>query len=275
MSMRINSQAIGGQNLLRSTNRHKESMDRSLEKLSSGRRINRAADDAAGLALANKLGEAIKGLEQGMRNADDGYSLVQVADGGLGQVQEHLGRMRELAMTASNATLSEQQRSSVQQEFDALQSEVNRISGSTEFNGKQLLDGSAGSVEISVGQSGSEIALDLSASADSASLGLAETRVDGADGSQAVSALADIDAAMAQVSAQRADLGAGTNRLTSAHRNLAIQAENAYASQSRVQDLDWAAEAATKARNQILTQTSTALMAQGRGLSPNVLNLLK
>lgn len=274
MSMRIRSNLLT-QTTLRTTQQNRQQLDRSLEKLSSGRRINRAADDAAGLALANKLGEALAGMEQGMRNASDGYSMLQVADGGLGQVQDHLGRMRELAMTASNGTLSQDQRAAVQSEYDALKSEVDRVAGSTEFNGQSLLDGSAGSVDISLGSAGGPVALDLSAAAGTTALGLSASRVDGADPSAAQSALSEIDSALEQVSAQRADLGGASNRLTSAHRELAVTAENTYASRSRILDVDMAAEATRKARNQLLTESSVAVLAQGRGLSATALNLLK
>lgn len=274
MSMRIRSNPWA-QNTLRTTRQNKQQLDRSLEKLSSGQRINRAADDAAGLALANKLGEALKGLEQGMRNADDGYSMLQVADGGLGQVQDNLGRMRELAMTAANGTLGEDQRAAVQSEYDALKSEVDRVAGSTAFNGQKLLDGSAGSVEVSLGAEGGSVALDLGAAADSAALGLAGSRIDGPDGGAAASALSDIDAALEQVSARRADVGGVSNRLTSAHRELAVTAENTYASRSRILDVDMAAEATRQARRQLLTESGIAVLAQSKGLSASSLNLLK
>lgn len=275
MSMRIPSNPLAQQTTLRTNRQNKQQLDRSLEKLSSGKRINRAADDAAGLALANKLGEALAGLEQGMRNASDGYSMLDVADGGLGQVQENLGRMKELAVTAANGTLSQDQRAAVQSEYDALQGEVDRIAGATEFNGRTLLDGSAGSVDISLGSEGGAVSVDLSAAAGTAALGLAGSRVDGADPSAANDALARIDAALQEVSQQRSDLGGAANRLSSAHRNLAVTAENTYASRSRILDADMAAEAANKARNQVLTQGSTAVLAQGRGLSATALNLLK
>lgn len=276
MSIRINSSQAQNQNTLRSSAENKRRLDETLEKLSSGRRINRAADDAAGLAIAQKLGEALKGLEQGMRNTYDGLSLTQTADGGLEQVSENLGRMKELAMSAANGTLNEDQRASVQKEFDSLKSEVDRVAGGAEFNGTKLLDGSGGSVAISLGRGdGESIDLDLSRAVDSASLGLENTRVGGADGENARSAFADIDAAMASVSAFRADLGASSNRLVSAGRELAITVENTYASRSRILDADFAVETSNLASQQILAQSATAMLAQGRGLSATALNLLQ
>jgi flagellin len=277
MSIRINSRHPSTLSAQRSAADAKQRMEKTLEKLSSGKRINRAADDAAGLAIAQKMGEMIKGLEQGMENVYDGLSMVQTADGGLEQTSENLGRMRELAMTAANGTLSQDQRDAVQAEFQALKDEVTRTSGSVEFNGQSLLDGSAGQVSIALGGSDASdsIDVDLGASMDAAGLGLTATRVDGADGSNARNAIRDLDAAMAQVSSQRSQLGAAGNRMESASRNLAVAMENTYASQSRVMDTDYAVEMASLARDQVLASSSTAVQAQARGLAGTALNLLK
>lgn len=276
MSIRINAQPPGSRQSQRSLESHKTRIEKSLEKLGSGHRINRASDDAAGLAIAQKLGQAIAGLEQGMRNTDDGLSLAQTADGALAQVGENLGRMRELAMTASNGTLNEEQRAAVQDEFSALRDEVDRVADSTEFNGTRLLDGSAGAVDVTTGTvDGEAISLDLSRSAHSAALGLAGSSVDGADGSAALEAMEKIDGALAQVDSYRSDLGAGSNRLVSAQRELAIASENAYGAQSRMLDLDYALEASNLLSEQILAHSTIAAMAQGRGLSATALNLLE
>jgi flagellin len=278
MSIRINSKPPSSLSAQRHTASARERLEKTLEKLSSGKRINRAGDDAAGLAIAQKMGEMIKALEQGMENVYDGLSLVQTADGGLDQTSENLGRMRELAMTAANGTLSPEQRDAVQAEFSALKDEVTRISGSVEFNGKKLLDGSSGQVGIALGQgsAGNEtIGVDLSSSMDASSLGLSATRVDGADGSNALSAIRDLDAALAQVSSQRAQLGATGNRMESASRNLAVAMENTYASQSRILDADMAVESASLARDQVLSRSGIAAQAQAKGLAATALNLLK
>ncbi len=276
MSIRINSKPVGTQQTLRSSSKNQSQMKKTLEKLSSGQRINRAADDAAGLAIASKMGEALKGLEQGMRNTYDGLSMAQTADSQMSRINENLGRMRELSMVSASGTVSEDQRAAVEVEFEALKDEISRVAESAEFNGTHLLDGSAGSVEISLGtEAGEAIALDLSQSLDADSLGLAATSVGGSDGSHAREAMADIDAAMASVSSYQAELGAGANRLVSANRELAVTAENTSASQSRIMDADFAVQTSSLVRQQILAQSSTAMLAQGKGLNMTALNLLK
>lgn len=278
MSIRINSRHPATQSSQRATGQAKQRLDKSLEKLSSGKRINRAADDAAGLAIAQKMGEMLKSLEQGMANAYDGLSLVQTADGGLDQTSENLGRMRELAMTAANGTLNADQREAVQAEFEALKDEVTRVSGSTEFNGQKLLDGSAGDVDIALADTGGgadTVAIDLSVGMDAGSLGLDTSRVDGADPTRALSALKDIDAALGQVSSRRAELGAVGNRLESASRGMAVAVENTYASQSRVMDTDYAVESANLVREKMLASAGSAVQAQAHGLAATALNLLK
>ena len=279
MSIRINSPSPSTLSSQRNSRKNRNDLQKTFEKLSSGQRINRASDDAAGLAIAEKLGQALKGLEQGMDNVHDGLSMLQVADGGMDQVSENLHRMRELAMTSANGTLNAEQRDAVQQEFAALKDEVNRISGSTQFNGTNLLDGSAGTVDIALGTDDggtpATIGADLSTGVDATSLGLSTSRVDGADGSNALSAVADIDAALSQVSEHRASLGATSNRLISAHRNLSVAMENTYAAQSRILDTDYAQESSQKTAQQIQAQMSNAVLAQTRGLGATALNLLK
>ncbi len=279
MSFRVNSPNQSTLSSLRNSSENQEKLKKTMEKLSSGQRINRAADDAAGLAISEKLGQALRGLEQGMENVYDGLSLTQVADGALSQSSDNLLRMRELAMTAANGTLNEGQRDAVQAEFNSLKSEITRISESTEFNGNQLLDGSAGDLDIVTGtQSGGSpdaLTLDLSASMDSASLGLESSSVSGSDGSAARAAMSDIDAAMASISSKRSEFGSFSNRLMSAQQSLAISAENTYAAQSRIADTDFAVESANQVRQQILGQASTAVQSQSMGLASTALNLLK
>jgi flagellin len=279
MSIRVNSPNQSTLASLRHSQDNQERLKKTLEKLSSGKRINRAADDAAGLAISEQLGQALKGLEQGMENVYDGLSLTQVADGALSQVSDNLLRMRELAMTSANGTLNEGQRDAVQAEFDSLKSEITRISDSTEFNGNQLLDGSAGDLDIATGtESGGSpdvLTLDLSANMDATSLGLDASSVSGADGSAALSAMQDVDSALAMVSSQRSEFGGFSNRLMSAQQSLAISAENTYAAQSRIQDADFAVESANLVRQQILGQANNAVQLQSRGLAGTALNLLK
>lgn len=279
MSIRVNSPDQSTLSSLRSSKENQEKLKKTMEKLSSGKRINRAADDAAGLAISQQLGQALRGLEQGMENVYDGLSLTQVADGALTQASDNLLRMRELAMTAANGTLNEGQRDAVQAEFSSLKAEITRISASTEFNGKNLLDGSAGDLDIATGtESGGEpdtLTLDLSTSMDATSLGLDASSVSGADGNAALSAMADIDSALAMVNSQRSEFGSFSNRLMSAQQTLAISAENTYAAQSRIQDADFAVESANLVRQQILGQASSAVQVQSMGLASTALNLLK
>ena len=279
MSIRVNSPNQSTLSSLRNSQKNQEKLKKTLEKLSSGHRINRAADDAAGLAISEQLGQALKGLEQGMENVYDGLSLTQVADGALNQSSDNLLRMRELAMTAANGTLNEGQRDAVQAEFDSLKSEITRISESTEFNGNQLLDGTAGDMDIAMGtESGGSpdtLTLDLSANMDATSLGLDASSVSGSDGSAALAAMDDIDSAMAMISSKRSEFGSFSNRLMSAQQSLAISAENTYAAQSRIQDADIAVESANLVRQQILGQSSNAVQIQSRGLASTALNLLK
>ena len=279
MSFRVNTPNQSTLSSLRHSRENQEKLKKTMEKLSSGLKINRASDDAAGLAIAEQMGLELRGLEQGMENVYDGLSLTQVADGALSQASDQLLRMRELAMTSANGTLNDGQRNVIQAEFDSLKSEITRISGSTEFNGHQLLDGSAGDMNISTGTdsggSPDELTLDLSANMDATSLGLDASSVSGADGSSALAAMDDIDAAMAMISSKRSEFGGFSNRLVSAQHSLAIAAENTYAARSRIQDADFAVESANLVRNQILGQASNAVQLQSMGLAGTALNLLK
>ncbi len=279
MSIRIGSPNQATMSALRNSSRNRMDERKSFEKLSSGKRVNRAADDAAALAIAEEMGSMLKGLEQGMENVYDGISMVETADTSLESTTNQLHRMRELAVAAASDVLNPQQRGAIQAEFDSIYGEIDRTAESSEFNGKQLLDGSSGEVDVALGQSadgGAEtISVDLSHNMDSASLGLAGVQLSGADGSNARAALDDIDDALAAVSAQRADFGAAGNRLMSAHQNLAVAAENTYASRSRIMDTDYAKETAELTRKQILSQAGDAVMVQGRLMPSSVMNLLK
>ncbi len=264
---------------LRNSRQNQTNQQKTTEKLSSGKRINRAADDAASLAIAQKMGEALKGLEQGMENVYDGLSVVQIADGALSQASDMLLRMRELGMTAANETLSSEQRGAVQAEFDSLKAEITRISETTEFNGHKLLDGSAGTMDIATGTNSNgepdSLSLDLSTNMDSSSLGLDATSVSGTDGDAARCALDDIDSALAMISSQRSEFGSFSNRLVSAQHSLAITAENTHAAQSRIMDVDFALETSRLASQQIQGQMNQSVLIQSQGLAGTALNLLK
>lgn len=280
MPLKINNNSsLGTQRSLRgSMNR----LQNNLNRLSSGKRLNSAADDAAALAISQMMGSELRSLNVAQRNVMDGVSMIQTAEGGMAQQGEILGRMRELALQAGNGTLSDEQRGALNDEFSALSEELDRISSTTEFNGQKLLDGSAsGGVSLQVDTDPEATGNQLDMAVDELST---STLGNGGDtiaaqslGSQssALDALAAIDGAQEQLSSARAGLGALQNRLTSTFDNLAIERENIMAANSRLEDADVAAEASGLASNQILTQASVAMLGQANKLSASTLSLLK
>ncbi len=277
MGLRINTNvaSVNAQrNLFNTTNM----LQKSLEKLSSGMRISRAGDDAAGLAISEGLKSDIRALQQASRNAADGISLIQTAEGGLEEVSGILIRLRELAQQAATGTLGATERDYLNQEFTALVEEVTRISDSLEFNGAFLLDGSAGSVSIQVGigtGAESQVALDLSADMDAAGLGIDSLSIDGADNTNALAAIAALDTASATVSATRAGFGAAQNRLESTIRNIGMTVENLSAANSRIRDVDIAAETSAMTAYQILQQAGVSVLAQANATPQMALMLLQ
>lgn len=268
MGIRIGFDNSSLQRSLASTNR---TLLDSFQQLGSGRRINSAADDAAGLSIAQRLSALESAINQGQRNLNDGISLAQTAEGGLSQTGDILGRLRELSVQAQNGTLSADDRSVIQAEFDQLTQEVDRISASTEFNGTALLDGSlsgSGAVTLEDGVTGgSDISVavgDQSASA----LGIDGLSVGDSSTTEA------IDAAIDRISQERAGLGAAINRLDSSIENLATTEENLASARSRIEDADFAAVVAEQTRDQILQQGQFGLAAQGNVLAQSALALL-
>lgn len=251
------------------------SMQTSLQRLSSGLRINSAKDDAAGLAISERMTAQIRGLNQAMRNANDGISMLQTAEGAMDEVGNMLQRMRELAVQSSNETLSTSDRTSLNTEYQALKDEINRVKDATEFNGTKLLDGTASSVSLQVGHenaTNNQINVSLSdLSALTTPLGV----ITGADGTTARAELALLDTAIDSVTSNRGSLGAVQNRLESTVRNLANVIENQSAARSRIRDADFAAETANLTRTQILQQAGTAMLAQANALPQNALSLLR
>ncbi len=250
------------------------SFNKSMEKLSSGLRVNRAGDDAAGLAISEGLKSDIRALHQAGRNAADGISMVQTAEGSLDEVSSILLRMKELAEQSLTGTLSDTERGYLNAEYTELQNEINRISDSAEFNGTKLLDASGGAVSIQVGigtAAYDSIAVDLSADMDSAGLTLA-TGVD--TSANATTAMGEIDAAIELVSGARADFGAVQNRLESSIRNINNQTENLSAANSRIRDVDVAQETATLTSFQILQQAGVAMLSQANMSTGLALSLL-
>lgn len=274
--MRINHN-ISALNAYRQLTINNTSMTKSLEKLSSGLRINRAADDAAGLAISEKMRAQIRGLNQAVRNAQDGISLIQTAEGGLNEVHAILQRMRELAVQAANGTYdSTNDLAAIQDEIDELVNEIDHIAQSTNFNGTNLLndDGTIGTITLQIGysdQSYDQLDIDLSKiQCDSSTLG-----VDGLDvTSDAKGAITALDQAINKVSTARAYLGANQNRLEHTITNLQTTAENMTAAESRIRDVDMAQEMMEFTKLNILQQAATAMLAQANMTPQSVLKLL-
>lgn len=276
MGLRINTN-VASLNAQRNLTGTKLGLDKSLERLSSGMRINRAGDDAAGLAISENLRAQVRGLKQASRNAQDGVSLIQVAEGGLNEISSIMIRLRELAVQAASDTIGPVERQFLNVEYDQLVSEVDRIADGTEFNGTQLLSGTGSVLDFQVGTRNDpnidRLTFDSSkADANSAALGVNLTSV--ADKASAQNSLSAIDSAIVSVSAMRADFGAIQNRLQSTIGNIAVSVENLSAANSRIRDVDVAEETAELTRNNILLQAGTSVLAQANQTSNTALNLL-
>ena len=282
MGLRINTN-IASINAQRNLARTQLDLERSLDRLSSGLRITRAGDDAAGLAISESLRAQIRGLSQAQRNANDGISVIQTAEAALNEISNILIRLRELAVqSASTAGISNSERSFLQNEFSALQSEITRIAAGTQFGGRILLDGSlsgAGNALIfQVGIFNNSLIDRFSLNIGSATAsGLSITATDAAvsTSTAAQEALATIDSALTAVSTLRGNLGASQNRLQSTINNLAVSIETLSAANSRIRDVDVAAETAALTRAQVLQQAGIAVLAQANISSQVALSLLQ
>ncbi len=264
---------ISALNTQRNLNRSQGDLATSLQRLSSGLRINSAKDDAAGLAISDRMTAQIRGLNQAVRNANDGISVAQVAEGALGEVTNALQRIRELAVQSANDTNSADDRTSLQAEVTQLVAEIDRIAGQTKFNGKALLDGTFTAAVFQIGAyAGESITFDIADSA-AAALGVDAVTVGTQAGADA--AITSIDAALVLVDGQRGDLGAIQNRFESIIASGQVTAENVSAARSRILDADFAAETANLSRAQILQQAGTAMLAQANQQAQNVLSLLR
>ena len=277
LTVNTNIASLIAQKNLNSTN---NMLTKSVERLSTGLRINRAADDAAGLALSTTLKAQIRSINQASRNANDAVSLLQTAESGLGEMSNITLRMRELAEQAANEVLGDTERGYLNDEYLALKSEINRISNVTEFAGKKLLDGtiSASGVNFQIGFQNTandrlNVAMD---DTDAEALGLNTTgAADISSAASAQSVLSVIDAsAIAVLSDRRGTIGAVQNRLEYTISNLANASENFSAANSRIEDADFAAETAIYVKNQILVQAGTAVLAQANLLPQAALTLL-
>lgn len=272
MGMFINTN-VGALNANRNLNFNNTQMGKTMEKLSSGFRINRAADDAAGLAISEKMRFQINGLTQAQRNAQDGISLIQTAEGALTEVHSMLQRLNTLANQASNGTYDDTDRDKIQLEVTELVGEIGNIASTVNFNGIDLLKNSA-TVNFQVGSdAGTTISIKL-ADMQAAALGLSGLSIAGSTSAAANSAITKIEAAISQVSTQRATFGAVQNRLEHTVNNLGVMVENLSASESRIRDADMATEMTAFTKNQILVQAGTAMLAQANSAPQSVLKLL-
>lgn len=268
----------------RNLSRSNKSMQTSIAKLSSGFRINNAADDAAGLAVSERMKSDIRSINQSVRNANDAISVVQTAEGALDEIHNILGRMRELVTQANSDSISDSERSLIKTEFTELTNEINDIADRTQFNGKSLLDGTEGTLKFQVGINGTDVvAITLDADGFAASnlggsfkISAIDIAASGFVGgtTTAVRALTTIDQSIAQISEARSELGSKQNRLESKINNLMVLGQNVQAANSRVRDVDVAAEMATLTSNQILVQAGTAMLSQANSMPQVALSLL-
>jgi flagellin len=279
--MQINTN-ISALNAWRGLTQTQGAMSKSLEKLSSGLRINRAADDAAGLAISEKMRAQVKGLNQAQRNAQDGISLIQTAEGALNETHSILQRMRELMVQAGNGTNQSEDLTAIKAEMDQLIDEIDGIGDRTQFNGKTLMTGTYAStgIQLQIGaNSGQNVTLTVGDMKATSGTGLGLTKV-AVDVTASISTtfstkLGLIDTAIGSVSTERSKLGAMQNRLEHTINNLGVASENLTAANSRIRDVDMASEMMEFTRTQILTQAGTAMLAQANQLPQSVLQLLR
>jgi len=249
----------------------------SFARISSGLRIGKAADDAAGLGVAENLKVAYKSAKVAQRNVGDGISMIAVAEGATSEVSSILGRMRELAVQSASETLGDDERAYIQDEYVALASEVDRIAATTEFNGQALTDGTATTFGVQVGiRNTANDQVDITmGDLTAATLGVDSASLDMSTSAGASSALTGIDAAIEMVSGYRSDYGAAENRLGSALNNLETYAENTAAAESQIRDADFGYESSELAKNQVLQQAGVAVLAQAKSMSQSVMSLIQ
>jgi flagellin len=273
MSLRVNTNPAS-LNAQQSLNQIGERLAKNYAHLSSGLRIATAADDAAGLAISERMRAQVRSLGAAERNANDGISLVQTGEGALNEVSNILNRMRELSVQSGNGTLNSSDKDTLQQEFGSLRSEVDRIAKVTKFNGKQLLDGSQSTVDFQVGSgisSEDQISLSLT---DTTATGLGISSLNIGSAGSASTAISGLDTAINSIATVRGTFGALQNRLTSTISNIGKSVENLSAAESRIRDVDVASETADLTRNSIMQQAATAMLAQANTSSQLALRLL-
>ena len=248
-----------------------------MERLSSGKRINSAADDAAGLAIATSMTAQIRGMQQGIRNANDGISLAQTAEGALNEVTNMLQRVRELAVQSASGTYQDAtDRAYMQVEVDELTAQIDQVITNSEFNGVALFDASTATVTVQAGPNGADtVDLTMADLTTLAASGGAAASYDVSDATAANGTIASVDGELDAINSARATLGAGQNRLQSAVNNLTNVSTNLSDARSRIQDTDYSVETTALAKAQILGQASTAMLAQANQSQQNVLSLLR
>jgi len=268
---------ISSLNAQRNLGASQMSLNKSIERLSSGLRINSAKDDAAGLSIATRMDSQVRGSNVAIRNANDAISYAQTADGALGGVTDALQRMRELAVQSANATNNAGDRTNLNAEFAQLQSEITRITGNTTFNGNKVLNGTANTFQVGADTTDTitVTGTDLTAATAKSAIAADAATNDVTTAAKATASITAIDAALDEVNTERATFGAVQNRFNSVVSNLQNKVENTSAAKSRIMDADFAAETANLTRGQILQQAGTAMLAQANSLPNGVLALLR
>jgi flagellin len=281
MSMSVNTN-VTSLNAQRNLSMTQNALATSMQRLSSGLRVNSAKDDAAGLAISERMGAQVRGMNVAIRNANDGISLAQTAEGALGKVGDSLQRMRELAVQARNGTNGASDKDSLNKEFQQLSSEITRVLGGTTFNGIAIIGASAGAKDFQIGANTTTndvitvTTTDMTADASITAVTASTVVIDSTTDSAALKTVIDnIDGAIDKVNSERAMYGASQNRFDSVISNLQTSVENQSAAKSRITDADFASETSNLSRAQILQQAGTAMVAQANQLPQQVLSLLK
>lgn len=276
MGMRINTN-VASLSAQKSLSQATVAKNENLEKLASGERINKAADDAAGLAISEKMKAQIRGSQQAERNANDGISMIQTAEGASNEISNILVRLRELSVQSASDTVGDSERQFTDKEYQNLTQEIDRIAESTEFNGKKLINGEGDKIDFQVGTMNDDFNDRISYDVSSSNMRTDALGVDGSGVSSKVDAqenLEKIDAALDAVNGNRANLGALQNRLQSTTRNLQVKTENLSAANSQIRDTDMAKASAEMAKSNILTQAGTSVLSQANSSSQGALRLI-
>lgn len=276
MAMVVNTNTASS-NAINQLNKNNRGLQDSFRRISSGLRITKAADDAAGMGVAENLDASVRSLRVAARNTNDGISVIATAEGATTEVVNIIKRMRELAVQSSSDTLDDDERAYIQDEYEQLSAEVDRIASVTNFNGVNLADGTNTSISVQVGinnTANDRVAITLGDLRGTA-LGIDTGSIDMSTSAGAQAALDALDTAMDTVGSQRSDLGAVENRLDSALNNLEVYTENLEAAESRIRDADFAYETAEMAKNQIMQQAGTSVLAQAKSLTSGALTLLQ